>query len=106
MAAEDETEPVGEDPPEFTETGMYSDPYTKVIINGVSKQTAWKVKRLNPRWNEKFVFDINSSDPKQMTAKFEVRPAAGCNTASFDVRRVALRTGPDRQAPLVAGLRP
>jgi len=72
MAAEDETEPVGEDPPEFTETGMYSDPYTKVIINGVSKQTAWKVKRLNPRWNEKFVFDINSSDPKQMTAKFEV----------------------------------
>lgn len=63
---------VVDQPPEFTANGMYSDPYCRVIIDGESKQTAWKKKRLNPIWKEKFVFDIDSSNPKHMTAKFEV----------------------------------
>ena len=45
----------------------------QVTVNGEVKETAWKMKKLNPKWNEKFVFEVEAKSFKNTIVLFEVR---------------------------------
>lgn len=45
----------------------------QVTVKGQTKQTEWLLKKLNPKWDEKLVFDIEAKSSKDVIFTFDVR---------------------------------